>query len=140
MYYRSLMGNLFGKKNRDFNSVVLDELNRPLIPDVQKEIFDRLMSLESDMKEKKLKQNEIDDRLNAVNDTVSHKNITTGNDIYKINEALHKVDITIRDILKDLKRLVDNDQFLKEQIDNMNKQNTMHGLYTSETSFRGQEE
>lgn len=134
------MGNLFTftKKNRDYDSVILDELNRPLIPNIQLEIFTRLNKLEQDSSDLKTTQTEIYDRLNIVNDTVSHKNVTIGNDIYKINEALHKVDVAIRDILADLERLVKNDQILKKEIDIINKQTTIHGLYTSETSFANQ--
>ena len=82
------MGNLITRRNRDLDSVVLDELNRALIPDIQRELFERLVNLESEMKSIRTKQIEIDERLVVVNNNVLHKNVTTGNDIYKINEAL----------------------------------------------------
>lgn len=140
MSNRFFMGNLFtSRKNRDFDSVVLDELNRPLIPSFQKEVLDRLMALEQDMKQLKQDQSNIDSRLDLINDNISHKNVTTGNDIYKINETLHKVDNAIQDIFQDLSKLVNNDKILMHKIENMNQHTTLEGLYTSETSFIKQE-
>lgn len=128
------MGNLFVKKARSYDSIVLDELNRPLIPDVQHNIFSRLTALEKEVSDIKDQQSETSERMEILNKTISHKNVSTGNDIYKINEALHQVDLAIRDILADLDRLVKNDSILKKEIEDMNSRTTIQGLYTSETS------
>ena len=102
-----LMGNFFTKKERSIDSVVLDELNRPLIPDVQHNIFNRLNILEKAQDDLVTKVSNIEDTLKMLNENIAHRNVTTNTDIYKANESIHN-------ICTDMGKLVKNDQILKK--------------------------
>lgn len=129
------MGNFFAKKQRSFDSVVLEELNRPLIPDVQHDIFVRLNALEKSQDEINIRLEDIKDSLKALNENIAHRNITSSNDLYKANESIHSICL-------DMGKLVKNDQILKKQLDgikvrmdDIEKKNTIQGLYTSESAM-----
>jgi hypothetical protein len=129
------MGNFFTKKERSIDSVVLDELNRPLIPDVQHNIFNRLNILEKAQDDLVTKVSNIEDTLKMLNENIAHRNVTTNTDIYKANESIHN-------ICTDMGKLVKNDQILKKQLDDLKdkmfdieKKSTIQGLYTSESNM-----
>jgi hypothetical protein len=130
------MGNIFVKKERTVDSVILDELNRPLIPDIQHLIFKRLNSLENNNDNVLLQIDGIKDSLKVLNDNIAHRNVTFNTDIYKANESINNV-------CSDMAKLVKNDQILmkkldklKTQIDDIDKKSTIQGLYTSETMMQ----
>lgn len=130
-----VMGNFFTKKNSNFDSVILDELNRPLVPDVQHTIFTRLTALEKIQSEHIRRLEGIDDTLKALNENIGQRNIIFNNDIYKTKESLHN-------ICMDMDKLVKNDQILKrdidkfkQQIDEIDKKSTIQGLYASESAM-----
>jgi regulator of replication initiation timing len=130
------MGNIFAKKERTIDSVILDELNRPLIPDIQHIIFDRLNSLEKNYDTVMFEIEGIKDSLKVLNENIAHRNVTFNTDVYKANESINNV-------CSDMTKLVKNDQILmkkldklKDQIDDIDKKSTIQGLYTSETMMQ----
>lgn len=129
------MGNLFVKRQRSFNSIALEELNRPLIPDVQHDIYSRLNILEKTQQDLVLKVDNIQDSLKIINDNTAHRNVTINTDLYKINESIHN-------ICTDMGKLVKNDKILKSQLDivkdkinDIEKKKTIQALYTSESTM-----
>jgi seryl-tRNA synthetase len=124
------MGNLFSKKPRSIDSIILDELNRPLIPDVQHNIYSRLNELEQKQEEMMKSLESIQDDIKGINENIAHRNVTTGNEMYQVNEKIHN-------ICDDMRKLLKNDQILKSQMDDLTQINQVHGLYTSRASTTG---
>jgi hypothetical protein len=124
------MGNLFAKKPRSIDSIILDELNRPLIPDVQHNIYSRLNQHERKQDEMMKSIESIQDDIKCIKENIAHGNVTRGNEMYQVNEKIHH-------ICDDMRKLLKNDQILKSQIDDLTQANQVHGLYASRASVSG---
>jgi acid stress-induced BolA-like protein IbaG/YrbA len=124
------MGNLFIKRPRSIDSIILDELNRPLVPDVQHNIYSRLNELEQTQEELTRTIKSIEDVIKGINENIAHRNITSGNEMYQVNEKIHN-------ICDDMRKLLKNDQIIKAQIDDLTQTTQIHGLYESRASTSG---
>lgn len=137
-----IMGNFFTKKETSIDSVILDELNRPLIPDVQHNIFNRLNMLEKNQDDILTRIADIEDTFNMLKENIAHRNVTTNTDIYKVNESIHNIctdmgqlaknDQILKNKLDETKKQLDN---IKKQITDVEKKSTIQGLYTSQTAM-----
>jgi hypothetical protein len=138
------MGGFFSKskKHRSFDSLILDELNKPLIPEVHYDIFNRLNTLEKDITDMKDTLMSIENSITICNEnTVQHK-VKTNNDLYQTNGMVNNANENIRVICSDMERLVNNDKHLMVRIDSLQKEcqeyklkNTVEGMYRSETKI-----
>lgn len=115
------MGNLINtptsKKQRTFDSIVSEELQKPLMPDVQHYIHNRLNQqeksiehLQDNIRDIKTQLQDILDSLKVINTNITQHKIRVNKDVYKLIESTGT-------ICEDLDKLVKNDRILKREID-----------------------
>lgn len=117
------MGNLFVKKKTTVDDIILNKLNQPLIPDIQRQIFERLIQLENEVDELKQQENTNKQTLDALLHTLSQHKVRTNDYFYKLSECINM-------LKRDGKTLLNNDIVLNNKLDQLKKINNVEGLYT----------
>lgn len=127
------MGNLFSSsksKPKTFDSIVLNELNRPLVPDIQHRIFQRLNETDEIIQCLGDKNKEQDDQLQTNTVNLKQFKIQTNQDIQKFREQIKAISI-------DINTLVNNDKVLHKKIANMEKELTQLRRLKEKPSISG---
>lgn len=108
------MGNLCSlfsndKHPRSRESVILTELERPLMPDSQHVLHCRINEIESDIEKIQYEIKDLKDCFKTMTQNITQVKVIHVNDVCKINT-------TINTICRDMEKLLNNDKHLKNDI------------------------